>query len=297
MTNLNSTLKTSASASTIERFDAIEGTIFRAPSRNDLYRNPDFVADLYAYLDENACADGILSLDIFDTFLLRDNSSEFRRFVEIGERMASLIAGIAPIDAFLARHFGTVASYRAGRLVDGCGEGSLTEIHRTAGRLLGASDDFVNAFVNAELDYESTRMWVNPALLGYVHRHRNRGGRVILVSDMYMHADQIRCLLEKLSVDLRLFEFVFSSADSKVSKASGGIFSLIEAAVGASPPAFLHLGDSLKGDYVNPRVAGWRSLHLPISRAEVEVRRQDHLEMADLLKRTFGLTVDIGLPK
>jgi hypothetical protein len=37
----------------------------------------------------------------------------------------------------IARHLGTRASYRAGPRVDGCGEGSLREIHETAARILG----------------------------------------------------------------------------------------------------------------------------------------------------------------
>ena len=43
---------------------------------------------LLGRLEELMAEKNILSLDVFDTLLLRDNYSELTRFIEIGERMA-----------------------------------------------------------------------------------------------------------------------------------------------------------------------------------------------------------------
>jgi hypothetical protein len=138
-----------------------------------------FLAALEARLDALMPENGILSLDVFDKFLVRDNSSELTRFVEIGTRMVAHAGGVAPIDAFLARYLGTKASYRAGSRVNSCGEGSLTEIHRVASRLVGYEEGLAGAFVEIELDRETERLSVNAPLLGYIRRHRDRGGKVI----------------------------------------------------------------------------------------------------------------------
>jgi hypothetical protein len=98
--------------------------------RQALFRNRRFRRQVFEALDELALTHdgtpGLLSLDVFDTLLLRDGSSQVRRFGEIGARMAARAGpGTTAEDALIARHLGTRASYRAGPRVDGCGEGSL----------------------------------------------------------------------------------------------------------------------------------------------------------------------------
>ena len=252
---------------------------------------------LFKRIDALMPASGILSLDVFDTFLLRDNSSELTRFVEIGARMAAFAGNVNPVDAFLARHLATKASYRAGKTVKGCREGSLTEIHRTASRIIGRGSEMTETFIEAELDYETGRLSVNHLLLDYARIHCDRGGHTILVSDMYMHADQIKRLISKMGVDSDLFAQIFSSADSKVSKASGGIFSLIEESLVVEAGDFLHLGDSLCGDFRQPLAHGWKALHMPIPHAEIESRRCDHFATAEKLKQNHGLAIDITIPR
>lgn len=204
-------------------------------------------------------------------------------------------AKVKGIDAFLARYFGTKSTYRISSKVDGCREGSLDEIHATACRMLGVPD-VADQFVDAELDYEATRIAPNGAILEYVRQHRAKGGRVVLVSDMYMHGHQIQSLLSRLGIEDDLYDRIFSSADTKVSKASGGIFKLVENAMAASPDDFFHIGDSLKGDYQRPIARGWGAMHMPVAENEIEKRRADHFASTARLKDTYGLALDIAVP-
>ncbi|HMN14236.1 MAG TPA: hypothetical protein PKD55_18120, partial [Bellilinea sp.] len=239
------------------RFDAVESAVSSSQSRQVLFDDLSFREDLFGLLDSLLLPEMILSLDVFDTLLLRDNSSELTRFIEIGGRMAAHIGGVAPMDGFMARHLGTKATYRASKTVKGCREGSLTEIHRAASCLLTGNDRASSDFIEIELDYEAGRITPNSLLIDYIRRHCQRGGQAILVSDMYMHAEQIAELLEKVGVEGALFAKIFSSADSKVSKASGGIFAVIEEALSASSDTFVHVGDSLHGDFQRPLAHGW----------------------------------------
>ena len=295
----------------VYRFDDIQGALAAATSRRQLLARKDFSSALArkveAMLPE---ADGILSFDIFDTLLTRDNSSEITRFVEIGERMADIVnepaekaktterkpLSVSAIDAFLARYLGTKASYRASKPVKGCREGSLSEIHATASRLLTGSPRLADAFIEAELAYEATRMKPNRLLIDIAKRHKKNKGRVVLLTDMYMHASQVETLLRKLRVDRKLFDLIISSADTKVSKASGGVFEIVEKALEAEPAQFVHVGDSPRGDFQKPVERGWQAIHLPIPEAEIVVRRKDHLKTASMLAKEHGISVGIAMP-
>ncbi len=286
---------------TVHRFDAIESGLTEASSWAGWLANDANRIALTERLDALVSPSGILSLDVFDTLVIRDDVSELTRFVEIGARMAEIVAANHPthrpsaLDAFVARDLGTRASYRASTPVDGVREGSLTEIHRTASRILTESDALAGAFIDAELGYETARLTPNPFLLDYAGRHRARGGRVLLLSDMYMHAEQIAALLRAIGVTDDLYDTLISSADTKLSKASGGVFAIAEDRLSAGPDDICHVGDSLHGDFRQPKARGWRALHLPVPAARISARRADHIATLSHL-REHGLDSDIAVP-
>lgn len=277
------------------RFDQIEAELTETKDRHGLLRNRRFRRLVFETLDRKLEADGdapgLLSLDVFDTLLLRDGTSELRRFGEIAGRMALATGGkIRAADALVARHLGTRASYRAGPRVNGCGEGSLREIHRTAARILGLPDTMEDKFCEAELTCEAEHVFPNTLLISYIRRHQARGGKTVLISDMYMHADQIAELLTRCGVRSDLYDALYSSADTKVSKASGRVFSNIVEA--ADAPRVLHVGDALTGDYLMPRAAGWQAQLMPIPNALLKERRKDHDTCIEELWRQHNLNFD-----
>lgn len=295
----------------VYRFDEVESKVFRADSRKKLFSDDNFVEKIYHRLNVMLPQKGILSLDVFDTLIFRDSSSELTRFYEIGQLMANFVNDasktgnmvdldpnitVRGIDAFWARYMGTKATYRASKPVQGCREGSLREIHLTASRMLCGSSSFVDAFIDIELDYEAARLEKNDMILEYARKYKNKGGRVVLVSDMYMHSEHINELLCRLDIDPILFDGIFSSADSKVSKSSGGIFSKVESFMHAESKEFVHVGDSYKGDYKSPKENGWNALHIPIPEVEIIARRTDHLKTARHLQDIYNLSVDIAMP-
>ena len=291
-----------APVTTLHRFDAVETRLTDAPDRAALYADAGFAALLADRLDQLLARPGmILSLDVFDTLLLRDNSAEATRFLEFGAAMARVAQGagieVSAEEAFLARHRGTRASYRTTRAVNGCREGSLVEIHRVASRLIAGDVRLADGFIAAELATEARRLSINPALSAIMADFKARGGRVALVSDMYMHRAQIRGLLTGAGVDLGLVDLLISSADTKVSKSSGGIFPLVEEALAARPDQFVHLGDSFQGDVRQPRAHGWAAQFLPLSTADVVARRADHHATMGRLQDALGFVPDIAEPK
>lgn len=287
---------------TFSRFDEIETRLTTAPrGRSPLFADAEFCATLADRL--HALLDGqrILSLDVFDTLVLRDNSSELTRFHEIGGLMAEIVRentgrDVSQADALVARHLGTRATYRASRPVQGHREGSLTELHRTASRILTGSTDMAEAFIEAELSNEAKRIVPNPFLAAFVAEYRKNGGTVILITDMYMHAAQVADLLGRVGLPADGHDLLVASADTKLSKASGTIFPLIEARLNAGPERFLHLGDSYRGDFAQPIRIGWRAMHLPLARFDIIERRRDHLATEAALAARHGLRVDVAMP-
>ena len=299
---INQKMMAENSITSIHRFDAIQDGLTNAAARDGAFSGGD-VAKLIDDALHGALRDPdtVFSLDVFDTLLLRDNSSEMSRFFEIGARMAAIATEalgqeISDYRGFILRDLGTRATYRAAPRRLGCREGSLTEIHRTASRLLCGDDRLVDAFVEAELDYEATTLTVNPLLLSQCEKHLQKGGRVILISDMYMHADQIKALLRRLNMDLDMLGDVTSSADQSVSKASGHLFVEVAERMDVAPERFFHIGDSWRGDYYQPCQSGWRALHLPLATADIEKRRADHLAAEQRLLSSGQYAPPIALP-
>lgn len=288
----------------VHRFDHIEACLTNCDDRTMLFQDKEFQMLLEERLDglfAGERATSVLSLDVFDTLLLRDDSSELTRFFEIGGLMAEIASSatgrrIAQQDAFLARYFGTKATYRCRDRLQGYGEGSLTEIHETASRILTGGSELAGDFIEAELKYEVSRTKPNSFLTGYMARHRAAGGRVILLTDMYMHQQHVATLLEEHGVMSDEYDALISSADELYSKASGRLFQTAEALTDATPRDFLHLGDSLKGDMKQAISKGWSALHLPLSKAGISRRRADHQRTVNRLNEAFSISVDIAMP-
>ena len=188
------------------------------------------------------------------------------------------------------------ASRPASPAVKGCREGSLTEIYRTAARLLEIDTD-PKHLIDIEIGNEVERIEPNEALIEYAENHVAKGGRVLLLTDMYMHAEQVRKLLDALAIPTTITEHLISSADTKVSKASGKIFDVAETYFRSSSDEFVHLGDSINGDYKKAITHGWRALHLPVSKKDIQQRRQDHLSTAETIRSDYGITTSIAIPR
>jgi predicted HAD superfamily hydrolase len=285
------------------RFDALQSAIYASDDRFRLFNSdPDFRQGLTAELDRLLDGRSVLSLDVFDTLLLRDDSSELTRFVEFGQRIHDFLGSNAAVerepaavDIFLARYLGTKVSYRAGRRVQGCREGSLTEIYRTLIRLLDLPVT-VDELVDLELECEAERLTPNGAIVDYARQHLDRGGKVLLLTDMYMHASQVRSLLGKLGIEADLTANLISSADTKVSKASGLLFAIAEESLGLPADEFLHVGDSLRGDFSQAIARGWKAFHLPIPRTAILRRREDHLRTEQWLSESHGVMTSVAIP-
>lgn len=237
----------------------------------------------------------LLSLDLFDTVLLRDQRSELRRFWEIAGQISRRLnreAGIAvnPECVLVARLTAARAAYRSTDAVDGCREGDLDSIYRIAGHLLGVPPAHVGTLIEIEMAFERGCLLANPAIVDVAERFARDGVKTIVLSDVYIEADRLNELLADCGVPRTLFAEVISSADTRISKRSGRLFDWVASRFDVRPEQCLHVGDSLISDYVRPRQAGWRSFHLPVPLVERQAWRDDHFRvLAALEERSLTL--------
>lgn len=270
-------------APVIHEFAPVARELSGCQSRSDLLSGPrrQPIAQL-VMATAAMCDASVLSLDVFDTFLLRNDKSEARRFFELSTLVRRKIGSAstqsasiphADVDFLVARIDAMALCYRVRTAVEGCREGHIRSVVRAARLALDLPIEIEEEFLAAEVEYESECVIINPALLDAAREFKARGGRVVLMSDMYLGSEQIKAIIERLDPSVcRIIDEVFSSADHVLSKRSGKIFALVERSLGKSGADFLHIGDALEGDIFQARSAGWNVLHFPISHAE-SVRR------------------------
>lgn len=221
----------------------------------------------------------VLSLDVFDTALLRGPQCEARRFWSMAEAFSMRLEGAVPAeDIFLARALAADAGYAIGRPVEGAREGRLEGIARTVCGLIGRPGA-ADAFIETELGWERDSLTANALVADLAKALPEL--RIVFLSDMYIEGPRIARLIGEL---LRVKEpWVMSSADGHGAKRTGTLFRAAADALGVAPEEILHLGDSLTADYRMAKAAGAAALHLPLPDAETERRRACHAALAQSL--------------
>lgn len=286
----------------VSNFGSISHMRYSAGDQFDLDAEASYIQAVQHSFDASGC--DVLSLDVFDTVLLRNEKSELRRFaetaassVEILEKHGAKPGSLSAEDVLILRNFATLASYRASESVRGYREGCLDDICATMSRSVLGHANAVDDLVLNELKYEAGQLTVSKAVRSLVQTHASKGGKVICISDMYMKSARIRNLFDMIDPELSdLISVIYSSADVTLSKSSGLIFDLVAEEMDIVPSRFYHIGDALVGDYQRPRENGWKSLYLPVPRKMQEVRFQDHVDTADGLIQMHGIKVSISKP-
>lgn len=199
----------------------------------------------------------LLSLDVFDTLLLRRVETPAAVFDEVGRRAAAaglIGCGLVPPLFRLARQ----EAERRARQVSGRGGGevTLTEIYHHAA--LGDPE----ALAALELAVEADTLFANPLLLDTLRQLAGRNCPVVLLSDMYLPSDTLRDLLRGAGVGDWLYQGLYVSCMEGCSKHEGGLFHRLLADHPHLRPAhILHIGDDAIGDVAMARAAGLQALH------------------------------------
>ena len=180
----------------------------------------------------------VISIDIFDTILMRNTGSPLSIFALRGKRF------------YVMRIFAERAARVIGK-IQGKNEINLFDIYRWL-----PFDDYN---VELSLEYEAAR--ANYPLLAALNEIASRGKVIIFVSDMYLPEEFVMKLIGKIGYK-GTFQLFLSS--SRGTTKSSELFQVVLDELNCLPNEIVHLGDNFISDYLAPRRFGIHSVHWDI---------------------------------
>jgi FMN phosphatase YigB (HAD superfamily) len=201
----------------------------------------------------------LVSVDVFDTVLLRGRESERRRFGWIAKATAKALEGAGhrrkTAHVLAARLDAQTAAYGAMRVTGDLGDVKLADIHRLQLLALGLPENLAPRLREAELAVDGASLRPQSALVRRLEALRAEGGRVVAISDTYYTQQDLLRLLRAHGAE-RAFDAVYASADHGATKKSGRLFAIVAHAEGVEPQAIVHLGDDRIADLVMAASSG-----------------------------------------
>lgn len=206
----------------------------------------------------------LLTSDVFDTLVWRDVDEPHHLWLRwAAEWIADgrLPAGSVPHHFALARaHAEFAARGRTLRELD-TRECTLEEIwdEMPDRWVVGSRAEMIDA----ELDVEAAALRLIPGAVTEVRHAARRGIPVVLISDMYLSAEQLGRVLTRVGLPIGEFADIVTSSSRRRSKIDGVIADVITEH-GVDPSAVLHIGDNYVADIVAARRVGANAVHTAV---------------------------------
>lgn len=208
----------------------------------------------------------LVSVDLFDTLLLRDHRCERRRFLLWARSAAGLLerAGhrVSVQALYQSRLDAQRLAYRALEMARPHGDVPIARIYRLQTTILGLPAAAGQVLQAAELAFEAASLRPNRRLLHRLAGLRAAGKRIIAISDIYLPREGLCELLDRLAPGHPI-EAVYSSAELNLTKRSSELFAAVLQLERVRPERVLHLGDDPRADLAMARRAGLQSRWLP----------------------------------
>jgi len=229
-----------------------------------------------------------LSFDIFDTILLRRNTSEAERFFDVAAEFKKALKKrkISQMDVFLARLRSHNLSYQCTAHKDMTPEASIRGMFEGMLTTLGLPNKYIDTLLDVETVYETDMLYANPFLEVFLKKYY-KGKTVQLISDMYLTHDQIDALVRHHWPKLKYTLDV--SGTHNLSKRNGSLYDELLQKNKQKPHKILHMGDSLHSDVQMAKLHKVKALHLCVPRAIVQERKELKMAFEDKFNSEFGL--------
>ena len=219
-----------------------------------------------------------ITVDIFDTVLLRKIYPEELQFLRHAERASALLKkqwnrDISPFCFYSFRQYvrQVLANMQYSRTKER--EVSIRDIFAQTLESIAqkesvrleqkARDALVDLLMQEELEIEKKSLKPNHKLISVLRAFRGKGLHVFFVSDMYLETEHIQKLLKHFGID-DAFDGGISSASAGCCKWSGGLFAALlkkNLIPGFSYENNLHIGDNRHADVRAARALKMKAIH------------------------------------
>jgi len=203
----------------------------------------------------------VYSFDVFDTCISRNWAHPRDLFFALGLKLAP-----PQFTDHRAREFARKfqarriraekRAYRAAR-PDECAD--IHEIYRKFDFFPGL-DSGIADLISTELEFEEKSLYTIAPVVSHIEELRKAGHRIIFVSDMYLPADLLGPLLQRLGV-MREGDGLYVSCDARLTKHSGNLYRHVLQREGLRPEQLIHTGDNPWADVRKAREAGVTARH------------------------------------
>lgn len=202
----------------------------------------------------------MLSIDIFDTLIIRLCEKPSDLFLHIGKRFNNLNSRIQPISSTKFSHLRN----NAGILLNNSCKAekintfSIGDIYRS----IPTFKNSISVLKDLELDVECDYCFISPEVENLIIEATNLSIPVILTSDIYFSKNQLKKILLSNNFDLNLISNFYVSCDYKCNKSSGHLFQkILKDFHSLHPNDILHLGDNFDSDILVPQSYGIKTYH------------------------------------
>ena len=191
----------------------------------------------------------VVSFDVFDTLLKRNVRNPIDIFAYIEKKMC-----------FLEFTKKRIEAEKKAREHSGNNEITIHDIYREYG------DDYSSFELNAESEF----LIANEDMLP-VFNYCIENKRVILTSDMYLTECFISQILKREGISG--YEKLYLSSTIGKTKSTGELFEFLIDDLKVDRNKIVHIGDSIKSDYIVPKSLGITAIHIPtyIKKAEYQL--------------------------
>lgn len=190
----------------------------------------------------------IEGFDVFDTVLTRIISPPQAAFVHLGRRLTEKYD-----PEFSPEFFAAQRRLAEVRCMQNLGHStSIYDIYDELASTLLLSDELRSKILIDEVDYEKEITYVVPEVRSLLAEARQKGRKVVFISDMYLAEPLLRDLLTHHNV-LAEQDSVYVSCDHGVSKSSGKLYSYVLDKEGIKPSQLLFRGNNPHADVFSAR--------------------------------------------
>lgn len=239
----------------------------------------------------------VLSVDVFDTLLWRRVPEPFDLFLVLGKDLAQagLLAADVSVTGFaeLRRTAERVARERV-QTTTGYREVTLADIYAALPQNLFAQDFGREVQVGAELACEQRMLVADPEIAALIHAAKQGGARVILVSDTYFKANEVRDFLAAAGCEALPIDRLYVSCEAGKPKYRD-LFDTVLTDMGCAPAEMVHVGDSHEADIAPCAARQIRSVHYDKWAFSPRVQKVEFPPEAGARAALLGRCGDFGL--